>query len=305
MANTLLTSTAVTREALRVLHQKLNFIGSINRQYDDSYAKSGAKIGDSLKIRLPNQYVVRSGPTLVPQDTTENSVTLQIGTGAGSYGDQRGVDLNFTTADLTLGLDDFSKRIIGPAMAVLAASIEGHMLGQVYKDVYSQVNNQGAAATFAKVLAGRKQLVDNLAPAGDRSVCLSTQDNADLVDALKGLFQDSSQIAKQYREGYVGRTGGFDFLENTLLPSHPRSNASNSTVNGASQVGGTINVNTTTVAPVAGDIVTFAGCNRVHPETKASTGVLQQFVILAGSTTTSFLISPSIVITGALQNVSG
>ena len=304
MANTILTPSQVTREALRMLHQKLNFIGSINRQYDDQYAKSGAKIGDSLKIRLPNQYVVRSGPTLVAQDTTENSVTLQIGTGAGSYGDQRGVDLNFTSADLTLSLDDFSKRILNPAMAVLAASIESHMLGQVYKDVYNQVNNQGVAATFAKVLAGRKQLVDNLAPAGDRSVCLSTQDNADLVDALKGLFQDSSSIAKQYREGYVGRTGGFDFLENTLLPSHPRSNASNSTVNGASQVGGTIAVNTTTVAPVAGDIVTLAGCNRVHPETKVSTGVLQQFVILTGSTATSLLISPSIVTSGALQNVS-
>ena len=55
MANTLLTPTQVTREALRILHQKLRFVGSINRQYDDSFAKKGAKIGDTLKIRLPNQ----------------------------------------------------------------------------------------------------------------------------------------------------------------------------------------------------------------------------------------------------------
>ena len=53
MANTILTPTAVTRGALAILHQKLNFIGNINRQYDDSFAKSGAKIGDSLKIRPP------------------------------------------------------------------------------------------------------------------------------------------------------------------------------------------------------------------------------------------------------------
>jgi len=32
MPNTILTPTAVTRKALAVLHQKLNFIGSINRQ---------------------------------------------------------------------------------------------------------------------------------------------------------------------------------------------------------------------------------------------------------------------------------
>jgi len=117
MANSLLTPTAVTREALRILHSKLNFIGSIVREYDDSFAKSGAKIGDSLKIRLPNQYTVRSGATLAAQDTNESSVTLQVAT-------QKGVDLNFTSVDLTLSLDDFSKRILEPAMSVLAANID-------------------------------------------------------------------------------------------------------------------------------------------------------------------------------------
>ena len=80
MANTLLTPTAVTRKALQILHQKLNFVGNINRAYDDSFAKSGAKIGDSLKIRLPNQYTVRTGATLSAQDTTESSTTLQVAT---------------------------------------------------------------------------------------------------------------------------------------------------------------------------------------------------------------------------------
>src|SRR3990167_5562706 len=105
MANTILTPTAVTREALRILHQKLNFVGAILREYDSSFAKSGAKIGDSLKIRLPNQYVVRSGKTLDTQDTVESSVTIQVAT-------QKGVDLNFTSDELTLSLDDFSTRIL-------------------------------------------------------------------------------------------------------------------------------------------------------------------------------------------------
>src|SRR5882672_10787650 len=154
MANTILTPTQVTREALRVLHQKLNFVGSINRQYDDQYARTGAKIGDTLKIRLPNQYTVRTGATLNAQDTTEANVSLQLAT-------QKGVDLNFSSAELTLSLDEFSKRVLNPAMSVLGAAIEADALS-MYKDVYNQVNNNGSTITFAKVLTGRKILVDNL-----------------------------------------------------------------------------------------------------------------------------------------------
>src|ERR1041384_5007677 len=159
MANTLLTPTAVTREALRVLHQKLTFIGSINRQYDDSFAKEGAKIGDTLKIRLPNQYTVTTGATLTTQDTSESSVSLQIAT-------QKHVGMNFTTAELALSMDDFSKRIIEPAMAVLAANVEADALGTMRKDVYQQANNTAAAITFPNVLAGRRKLNDALAPPG-------------------------------------------------------------------------------------------------------------------------------------------
>lgn len=297
MANTILTPTAVTREALRVLHQKLNFVGSITRDYDDSYAKSGAKIGDSLKIRLPNQYTVRSGATLSAQDTTETSVTLQVAT-------QKGVDLNFTSVDLTLSLDDFSKRIIHPAMSVLAANIEYDAMS-MYKDVYQSVWNGGSALTLAKVLAGRKVLQDSLTPLNDRTASLQTQETVDLVDGLKGLFQDSTGIAKQYREGYMGRTAGFDFVENTLWPHHTRGGSNGAYLtNGATQTGSTLVVDTGATAPSQGDVITIAGVFKVHPETKVSTGILQQFVIGSGATTTSFPISPAIVATGATQNVS-
>ena len=297
MANAILTPTAVTREALRVLHQKLNFVGSITREYDDSFARQGAKVGDTLKVRLPNQYTVRTGSTLAAQDTTETSVDLKVQT-------QKGVDLNFTSVDLTLALDDFSERIIEPAMSVLAANIEADAM-TMYRDVFNQVDNQGQAATFTKVLQGRKILVDNLAPLNGRTCNLNTQDNVDLVDALKGLFNDQGTIGKQNREGFMGRTAGFDFMENTLWPSHPRSAAAGYQVNGASQTGATLTVNTGTGVPAIGDVFTIAGVFRVHPETKQSTGILQQFVISDTSTTTSFKISPAIVTSGPAQNVSG
>lgn len=302
-SNSVLTPTAVTREALRILHQKLNFVGSINRQYDDSFAKEGAKIGDSLKVRLPNEYTVRSGATLSAQATAETSTTLQVAT-------QKGVDIQFSSAELTLSLDDFSKRILEPAMAVLAANIEADALSMAL-DVYQNVNNIGSAITFNKVLASRKVLNDALAPAdNNRTILLNTQDNVDLVDALKGLFQDSIEISKQYREGMMGRSAGFDFYENTLLASQTTGTAAATTgytVNGAVTTNGStsVTVQTGTTTFKKGDIFTVAGCNRVHPETKADTGVLQQFVVTAdyagGAGSVSF--SPAIYTSGGRQNV--
>ena len=300
MANTLLTPTAVTREALRILHQKLTFIGSIDRQYDDSFAREGAKIGDTLKIRLPNQYTVTSGATLTTQDTSESSVSLQVAT-------QKHVGMNFTSAELSLSMDDFSKRIIEPAMAVLAASVEADALGAMRKDVYQQANNTAAAITFANVLAGRRKLNDALAPPGDRTALLSSNDSANLVDALKGLFQDEGGIAKQYREGYMGRTAGFDFAESTHLSTQTRGSG-----NGAYLVNDTVasgdasvDVDTGTGTIKKGEIITFANVNMVHPESKASTGVPQQFVVTAdyagGAGTLS--VSPAFISSGASQNV--
>lgn len=298
MANALLSPTAVNREALRVLHQKLNFVGSVTRDYDDSYAKTGAKIGDSLKIRLPNQYTVRSGATLSAQDTTESSVTLQVAT-------QKGVDLNFTSVDLTLSLDDFSKRILDPAMSVLAANIEADALS-MYKQVYQSIWNGGSAATYNKALDARVLLQRSLAPANERTALMDSLAMADVVKDTKTLFQDDASIAKQYKEGYMGRAAGFDWAENTLMPSHTRSAANGAyLVNGASQTGATLTVDTGANAPSEGDVITIAGVYSVHPETKVSTGVLQQFVIGSGATTTSFPISPSIITSGATQNVSG
>lgn len=300
MANSLLTPTAVTRKALQILHQKLNFIGAMNRQYDDSFAQSGAKIGSQLKIRLPNQYTVRTGANISTQDTTENSTTLTVAT-------QKGVDTTFTTAELTLSLDDFAERILEPAMAVLAANIEADAFNMA-KDVYQAVNNCGSAITLNKVLTARKVLTDALVPTSDRRLVLNTQDNLDLVDGLKGLFQDSDAIAKQYRDGMVGRTAGFgDIYENTLLPTQTTGDFANAsvTVNGAAQTGSTVTItNGSSKTFKAGDIVTFAGCNRVHPETKADTGVLMQFVVTADANSTSLSISPAIVTSGATQNVS-
>lgn len=313
MANALLTPTAVTREALRILHQKLNFIGNINRSYDDSYAKSGAKIGDSLKIRLPNQYSVRTGAALTTGtglDTTESSVTMQVAT-------QKGVDTSFTSADLTMDLDDFSSRILEPAMSVLAANIESDAYS-MYKDVFNTIDNDGNAITFKNIMEGRQKLNENLAPLdNNRCAILQPSHTTDLVDALKGLFHDSKAVGKQYREGMMGRTGGFDFFENSLITNHTTGTAAEGdslyNVDGADQVSSaeeiatntfTLTVGTGTTTFEKGDIVTLTGTNEVHPESKADLGVAKQFVVVSGgtATTTELTLSPALVITGAKKS---
>jgi hypothetical protein len=304
MTQTLLTVDEITREALRVLHQKLNFVGSVDRQYDDSFAQSGAKIGTTLRIRQPNQYTIRTGRVMSSQDTEEQYSTLAVT-------NQAGVDLNFTSAELTLSLDDFSQRIITPAMAVVASYMESTCLSQLTKQVYNTVDHDATAVSLLSFGLGRQKLQDNLAPDdGQRYALLSTTHEVKLVDALKGLFHQSTQIDQQYREGMMGRTQGFDFMSSTHVLDHTTGTAVKGdtlyNVNGASQTGSTLTVNTGTTTFLKGDVITIAGCNRVHPETKVDTGVAQQFVITAdsGANATSLAISPEIVVTGARQNVS-
>ena len=222
------------------------------------------------------------------------------------------MDISFSSNELTLSLDDFSDRIIQPAISVLAANIEADAMS-MYKDVYNQANNVGTAITNAKVLDARRRMTNSLAPMQNRRLSLNTQDNADFVDAVKGLFQDSSTISEQYVEGLVGRTAGFGAVyENTLWPAHTSgsevaSTSSTLSVNGGSQTGSSVTVtNGSSKTLKKGDIVAFAGCYRVHPESKTATADLHQFTVTAdvGTSDTSIPISPSIVTSGATQNCS-
>ena len=304
MANTILTPTAVTREALRVLHAKLKFIGSINREYDSQYAKSGAKIGNDLKIRLPNQYTVRTGAVLDVQNTAEDSVTLSVAT-------QKGVDMSFTSEELTMDLDDFSKRIIQPAMAVLAAAMEADAYS-MYKDVYNMVDSDAAAIDYLDILDARRRLIENLAPDADTFNCQLTPFHVPkLLNDLKSLQNDPRSISKNYKEGMVAMFAGTDFYQNTHATNHTTGTAVKGdtlyNVNGATESGSTITVNTGSTTFKKGDVITIAGCNAVHPETKVDLGYLQNFVITAdaGANATSLSISPAIVVSGAKQNVTG
>jgi hypothetical protein len=312
MANSILTPTMITREALRVLHQKCNFIGNVNRQYDDSFAQTGAKIGTSLNIRMPSKYTVRTGATLSAQDHIERSTPLTVNS-------QYGVDVSFTSVELTMELDDFSERILDPAMAQLAAKIEGDALAVAYKRTWNYTNaTTNGLLTYKRFQQNGKNLTQNLAPGSQRSAILTPDSTVEFNDAVKGLFQSSSNIRQQYREGEIGRTGGFDVYENTLLPSHTTGTLAGSPLTNGTALGVTTTANSwssqttlsidgatsgTTVA--AGDIITLAGVYQVHPETKTNLGFLQKFVIQSAVTLTTSATAYSVVVKPALITGSG
>lgn len=298
MSNTILTPTAVTREALRILHQNLVFAKNVNRQYDDSFAQSGGKIGDSLKIRLPNQYTVRTGKTIQTQDTAETSVTLQVAT-------QKGVDVNFSSKELTLDLDDFSDRILKPAMARLAAEMESDGLA-LYADVYNSVGTAGTTpATALVALQAGQKLDEFLAPRdGMRKLVLNPAANAAMVDGLKGLFHSGDKLEDQYERGLMGKDVlGFDWYTS----SHVKAFATGSdhttvTINDASLASGDTTFTTAGGNVTVGTVFSIAGVKAVHPETKAAYSYDKQFVITAVAGN-DWTFSPAYITSGATQNV--
>lgn len=292
--NTLLTPTQITREALRVLHQKSNFLGSVNRQYDDRFAKTGAKIGTSLNIRMPAKYTVRTNATYSAQNYVERSTPL-------SCSSQYGVDVSFTSVELTMSLDDFSKRVIEPAMAQLAAKIESDCMADAYKLVPNYTNaTTNVAMTYKYFQQNGAILTNKLANPANRNAILTPASRVEFMDATKALFQDSTALGKQFREGMMGRTGGFDVYENTLIPSHTTGSLAGSPLTNGATLGTTTTANswasTTTLnvdgatsgtTLVAGDIITLSGCYDVHPESKESTGKLKTFVVQSTATMTT------------------
>jgi P22 coat protein - gene protein 5 len=303
MANSLLTIDMVTKEALRVAHEKCQFIGTVDRSYDDSYAQTGAKIGSVLRVRKPNQYTRTQGSRVMSvQEQAELNGTITVAT-------QDHIDMSFNSAELALSIDEFSTRYIVPAMSSLVSGIESDFLAFATKATYNVAGTAGSPPTdLVAVGAARAKLNQYLAPKdGNRFIQCDSVTMGGMVNGLKGLFQDSTQIKEQYREGMIGRTAMADWYENDRMWTLTNGNDVTGTTDAAALVtdgGSTIDMHTTIAvsAQVVGQVFTISGVFACHPETKAAYSSLQQFTITAiGASTTT--ISPAIYLTGPRQNV--
>lgn len=315
MANSILTPSIITKEALRILHAQSNFLTKINRQYDSRFAVNGAKIGTNLDVRLPNKFTVRTGSTYSAQNMVERKVSLPVAT-------IKGVDCTISDTELTMSLNDFSEQFLKPAMNQLASDIEYSAMASMYKSVANAVGTVSTQIDYKKFQQAGQKLTENLAPSSERTFLLNPASRVEFSDAVKGLFQASSNIEDQYREGMVGRTGGFDVFENTMIPVHTTGTYGGTPLtNGANQgETGSGNAYVATSSLItdgwtsggtslkAGDIITIADVYDVHPETKVSTGKLKQFTIVSDVSDTTgaitMTISPAIIAGGAYQNCS-
>ena len=68
MANNLLTISMITNEALMVLENELTFSGQVDRNYDDQFAVTGAKIGATLNGRVVDLNLIPAGADEKPED---------------------------------------------------------------------------------------------------------------------------------------------------------------------------------------------------------------------------------------------
>jgi hypothetical protein len=307
MANTLLTISMITREALRLLVNNLVLAAHINRDYDDQFAVAGAKIGSVINIRKPARYVGRTGRNMAIENHTETSVPLTLDT-------QFGVDLEFTSADMLLSLDDFSLRVLKPAVAVVANKIDSDIAAQ-YWNFYNTMGTPGVTpnALLTYLLAGAR-LNDEAAPNDDmRSLILTPLSQATIVDALKGLFQSSTQIREQYERGQMGMAVGFNWYMDQNMATHQVGPLGGTpAVVGAGVTGAALPTSGWTASGIRllrGDVFTIAGVNAVNPQNRRNTGQLRQFVVTGTVTAdagglATIGISPPIVTSGAFQTVT-
>ena len=307
MSNSFKSPDWILKKALPVLHAKLNFIGHCHRDYDKEFMQSGAKIGDTLRIRLPEQYTVTTGAVFVPQDITQDSTTLTVAT-------QKHVGMKLTSADLAMTDEDFMERHVVPAMSVLASNIEADALSMVLK-CNNMVNLAGTTISMLAFGQARAMLNKGLAPNdGQRTLLVDSDTSAVMANDIKAQFNDSAEISRAFLEGTLGRAQGFTWAENDLLPtlttgtrlSTDTPTISADIANAATSL--TVASFTGAATLAVGEVFTLAGIYAVHPESKAAYSNLKQFVVTSkatmsgGAGTINFY--PAVYYSGALQNVS-
>jgi hypothetical protein len=292
MSNSILTIDMITRKALEILENSLVLTRTVNRQYDDSFAVEGAKIGSTLRIRLPDRALVTDGAALQVQDDNEQYTTLTVSS-------QKHIGVNFTTAELTMQLDDFAERVLKPRISQLASSIDADVANS-FKYIGNSVGTPGTTpATSLVLLQAQQKLNENAAVMQPRYATVNPAANAALIEGMKGLFNPVSAISKQFKNGIFGEgILGYDELNmsQSIKQFTTGSRAGTVTVNASVTTEGSTTVVLTGLGSTTvkqGDVFTIANVYAVNPQTRESTGSLYQFVALAdvtASTTASVTV---------------
>lgn len=291
MSNTMLTISDITNEALMVLENECVFSDKVTREYDDKFAIPGAKIGYTVNVRRPARFKGTVGPALNVEDFVESSVPVTLTT-------QFHVDTQFSTADLLLSMDDFSRRLIKPAVAAIANKVDADGTSFAYQNTANAVGTPGTKPTAALTALTAKAIMDSEAAPddGERCILLDPFSMVSMADALKGLFNPQASIGEQYKKGMLGKdTLGFDWYQSQNIASYQvgaqggtpvfaTAGTSSALITNGWQDNGTLYTTgwtaSTNVLNV-GDVITIAGVYAVNPQNRAQWGSnsLRQFVV--------------------------
>ncbi|MGZ3816590.1 MAG: P22 phage major capsid protein family protein, partial [Bdellovibrio sp.] len=283
MSNSLLTNSVITKETLMSLKNHLVFAKNVTTEYSEEFAQKGAKKGATVNIRKPSRYEVTEGATLNIQDSQDQSVALTLDK-------HYHVGMAFSEVDRALSIDKFRERYIEPATIALANKIESQFAIDMYKQVFSSVGVPSASAlpsTLKGFTLAKAKMALLGAPKGTYTAVVDPLVEASMVEGLKGLFQSSEQIAKQYEEGVMGMAGGCKFMMSQNIPKHTIGALGGTPLmNGTTLAGATTLVTNGWTAAAAtrlkaGDVISIAAVNAVNPQTRQPTGELAQFVVAA------------------------
>ena len=301
MAQSLLTIDMVTQKTLQRLRNKSVVLRNMNTQFDDSFGKEGAKIGASLRVRLPNRFLTSKGAALQVQEQNEQYTNVAITEwyqGA----------LNFTGTEQALAIDEYTDRYIDPLVEQIAGTIDSDANTQLYKKVYQSVGTPGTTPSTSLVLLQAQQKLNEAAAIDSpRYGAFNPAANTSLIEGMKGLFNPADFVSQQFKKGLIGSVPalGYDEIGMTqAIATHTTGDfplspiiATTVTTQGATSLAISFTSGTKTIKE--GDVFTISSVYAVNPITRQTTGSLQQFVVtedvtITATTTATVKVQPAI-----------
>lgn len=282
-------TTILSKLAAGWLEDSGQFIKTIDKEPQTSFNQvNGYNPGDTISIAKPARFTMgtTADVTSTIQGVVEQRIPLVLN-------NTRNVAIELTSAEIAtdLSLKSWAKRVLKPAMIALGNGIEAEVLQLAADQTANCVGTQGSTVFDVNtMMSARSLMMQNLTPNDDQNYALlNSTAIQSAVNANKGLFQQSTEIGKQYLNGEMGRGQGFTYLENNLLPNHVNGNdivfEVRTTVSVEGQATLVVEGLTTTTGTVTkGTSFTIAGVNAVHPQTKQDLGYLQQFVTTSSKT---------------------
>src|SRR5215510_460074 len=307
MANTFITPQWVLKDVARVLVNNLKFAANVERYLGEKFTVAGSKVGYAIDVRLPQRFRTVKGQAFVAQPI--NDLTVRV-----SITDQAQIGTSVSTADATMVVEDVRKRYVFPAAEQLANTVDYDGLTRTYSGVANSVGTAAVVpnANLTYALAGAK-LSDGAVPEDGRIGMISPTMSATIANANLTFFNPVGDISAAWRKGRIaGPWLGIDEVYATQnLAKHVTGTftAATPAVNGASQIGSTLSLKGLTGAALKrGDVFQIAGVSKVNPQNYASTGALQDFVLLSDATAAGAIVTatidPPIITSGPLQTVT-